>query len=296
LAQAFGKFPYSATKPMWQLTKWVLVALAALPGAIAQIGSPTSVWDADAALNAALQGSGAAPSVQSVPTARTASVGERVVSDEGKPFSRLALSKVWHSVHKSHKSEMSQVSNFVIDRSKTPKQLAGYLGWATPQASSSFSTHWKTKKNTGAPLDTRSDYIRTLEDGRPEPTARAPEIQKQALIKATAVTSHGNPFIDMPDMNWGGVAAKSVPKTSHAALATKRTKTSQENPYLASVGWTAPSAHFGVPDSNPYLDSLTGQSEKKKFLAVVDKATEVVKAKRGPPNKFLNEVIPESLQ
>lgn len=279
---------------MWHLTQRVLVALAALPGVAAQVGTPTSVWDADAALNAALQGSTAAP-VQNMPSARTAFADPKDTgaSDEAKPFSRLALSKMWHSVQ--HKSQKSAATNLVIDRSKAPKQLAGYLGWAKPQAPSSFSTQWKTKKNAGPVKDTRSDYIRTLEDGRPQSAPQAPQIPKQALIKATAVTSHGNPFLDMPNMEWGEVPPKNVPKASRAALATERTKTSKENPYLASVGWTGPTARAPALDNNPYLDNLRGQSEQKKFLAVVDKATEIVKANRVP-NKFMNDVIPESLQ
>mmetsp|Transcript_81416 Transcript_81416/g.141338 ORF Transcript_81416/g.141338 Transcript_81416/m.141338 type:complete len:283 (+) Transcript_81416:62-910(+) len=278
---------------MRRATKCVLVALATLPAA-ALGGQPMiSVWDADAALNAALRGSSAALPAPSRPVAAASSaLNERSpAADMAAPFSRLSLSKIQHSMQKKQQPRV-----LVFPKTDIPKQLSGYLGWSKSKGSS-FSTRWKTVKGKAAPADMRSDYMRDLEDGRPQPVVQAP---REALVTAGTAASHGTSHagfqsVDLPNLNaldWDS-DAKPALKKPRAALATEGVQTSNVNQYLASVGWKAPTLQVPVQD-NPYLAHLSVQGGRKKFLAAAEQTADVAVRKEtgGVQNRYLNDIMP----
>lgn len=265
----------------------MFVALLAVPHAVAVHDAPTTVWDADAALNAALHSSAMESSIPSQPAAAI-QPKEAVADDQAKPFSKLSLSKVFHSVQKTHDTAgHSAEAELGMEIAKAPKQLAGYLGLkkkvpTVPTAS--FSTQWGNALSQAAPApkDTRSEYMRVLQDG----FSAAP---KKALVTKAAKVSHASPrFFDVPDINWNLKAThKDKP-----ALATQSTEIHKSNKYLASVGWT-PSADPHIEDrENPYLQTLhDSNGEQKKFLAATEKAATVT-----GKNTYAEDILPGPLQ
>lgn len=270
---------------MWRTTQCVLAVLATVPCAAAQT-QPTSVWDADAALNQALLGGSQSMLPTYTPPAVAIAPKETAIVEEPRAFSKMSLSKVRNTMREMHQSSAS--SGYMIDTSKVPSQLSNYMGWAkTAKKSSTFSTNWKTSKATGP--DMRTEYMRVLQDGEP-----APKAPKKALVSTVSTLSHHEDlrWEDLPDMNWG--------QPKKAALATQNATISQTNPYLEQMGWTvAPAAKAPAEEEeNPYLADLSATGQKKRFLGAVEKNADVaVQRFNSAPskNKYLDDIIPATM-